>query len=119
MVFHQANIRGTEADRISLHLGGYKFWFRWRGARRDGAPHLTRDRAQKSNEMGCFRTFVVVAARHDPDLAQLSLARHWQAPHDAGPFLRFSVTYEADNEAAEDALMAATADRLAQCKLVF
>lgn len=38
---------------------------------------------------------------------------------DAGPFLRFSVTYEAETEAAEDALMAATADRLSQCKLVF
>ena len=38
---------------------------------------------------------------------------------DAGPFLRFSVTYEADTEAAEDALMAATADRLAQSRLVF
>jgi LL-diaminopimelate aminotransferase len=38
---------------------------------------------------------------------------------DAGPFLRFSVTYEADTEAAEDALMAATTDRLAQCKFVF
>jgi len=38
---------------------------------------------------------------------------------DAGPFLRFSVTYEAADEAAEDALMAAAADRLAQCRLVF
>ncbi len=38
---------------------------------------------------------------------------------DAGPFLRFSVTYEAADEAAEDALMSATADRLAQCRLVF
>jgi LL-diaminopimelate aminotransferase len=38
---------------------------------------------------------------------------------DAGPFLRFSVTYEAADEAAEDALMAAAADRLAQCELVF
>ena len=38
---------------------------------------------------------------------------------DAGPFLRFSVTYEAADEAAEDALMAATEDRLKQCKLVF
>src|SRR5262245_58330113 len=38
---------------------------------------------------------------------------------DAGPFLRFSVTYEAENEAAEDSLMAATADRLAQSRLVF
>ncbi|MBW8885372.1 MAG: aminotransferase class I/II-fold pyridoxal phosphate-dependent enzyme, partial [Planctomycetia bacterium] len=38
---------------------------------------------------------------------------------DAGPFLRFSVTYEADDEAAEDALMSAAADRLAQCRLVF
>jgi LL-diaminopimelate aminotransferase len=38
---------------------------------------------------------------------------------DAGPFLRFSVTYEAADEAAEDALMAAAADRLAQCQLVF
>jgi LL-diaminopimelate aminotransferase len=38
---------------------------------------------------------------------------------DAGPFLRFSVTYEATDEAGEDALMAATADRLQQCRLVF
>jgi LL-diaminopimelate aminotransferase len=38
---------------------------------------------------------------------------------DAGPFLRFSVTYEAADEAAEDALMAAAADRLAQCRVVF
>jgi LL-diaminopimelate aminotransferase len=38
---------------------------------------------------------------------------------DAGPFLRFSVTYEAETEAAEDALMAAAADRLSQCKLLF
>jgi LL-diaminopimelate aminotransferase len=38
---------------------------------------------------------------------------------DAGPFLRFSVTYEAQSEAAEDALMSAAADRLAQCRLLF
>jgi LL-diaminopimelate aminotransferase len=38
---------------------------------------------------------------------------------DAGAFLRFSVTYEAADEAAEDALMAAAADRLAQCGFVF
>jgi len=38
---------------------------------------------------------------------------------DAGPFLRFSVTYEAESEAAEDALMSAAADRLAQCGLLF
>ncbi len=38
---------------------------------------------------------------------------------DAGPFLRFSVTYEAADEAAEDTLMAAAADRLAQCRFVF
>jgi len=38
---------------------------------------------------------------------------------DAGPFLRFSVTYEAESLAAEDALMAAAADRLRQCRLVF
>jgi LL-diaminopimelate aminotransferase len=38
---------------------------------------------------------------------------------DAGPFLRFSVTYEAETEAAEEALMAATTDRLSQCRLVF
>ncbi len=38
---------------------------------------------------------------------------------DAGPFLRFSVTYEAADEAAEDALMAVAADRLAQCRVVF
>lgn len=38
---------------------------------------------------------------------------------DAGPFLRFSVTYEAESLAAEDALMAAALDRLRQCQLVF
>jgi LL-diaminopimelate aminotransferase len=38
---------------------------------------------------------------------------------DAGPFPRFSVTYEAESEAAEDALMSAAADRLAECRLVF
>jgi LL-diaminopimelate aminotransferase len=38
---------------------------------------------------------------------------------DAGPFLRFSVTYEAADESAEDALMSATTDRLGQRRLVF
>lgn len=38
---------------------------------------------------------------------------------DAGAFLRFSVTYEAANEAAEDALMAETEARLKQIKPVF
>ncbi len=38
---------------------------------------------------------------------------------DAGPFLRFSVTYEAADEAAEDALMAETAARLQALKLTF
>lgn len=38
---------------------------------------------------------------------------------DAGPFLRFSVTYEAADEAAEDALMAETEARLKQLNLVF
>jgi LL-diaminopimelate aminotransferase len=38
---------------------------------------------------------------------------------DAGPFLRFSVTYESADEGAEDALMAAAADRLASSKLIF
>jgi LL-diaminopimelate aminotransferase len=38
---------------------------------------------------------------------------------DAGPFLRFSVTYEAADEAAEDTLMSAAHDRLSQCRLVF
>ena len=38
---------------------------------------------------------------------------------DAGPFLRFSVTYEAVDEAAEDALMAETESRLKQINLVF
>ena len=32
---------------------------------------------------------------------------------DAGPYLRFSVTYEAADEAAEDALMAETERRIA------
>ena len=38
---------------------------------------------------------------------------------DAGPFLRFSVTYIAENEAAEDALMAESAKRLSSLKLQF
>jgi LL-diaminopimelate aminotransferase len=38
---------------------------------------------------------------------------------DAGPHLRFSVTYEAPSEADEDALMRATEDRLKQIQLVF
>lgn len=38
---------------------------------------------------------------------------------DAGPFLRFSVTYEAADEAAEDALMAETASRLKSLGLRF
>jgi LL-diaminopimelate aminotransferase len=38
---------------------------------------------------------------------------------DAGAFLRFSVTYEAANEAEEDALMAETKKRLEQVQLTF
>ncbi len=38
---------------------------------------------------------------------------------DAGPFLRFSATYQAADEAAEDALMAQTVERLAALKLEF
>jgi len=38
---------------------------------------------------------------------------------DAGPFLRFSVTYEAPDEKAEDALMAETEKRLKQIQPVF
>ncbi|MBN1909626.1 MAG: LL-diaminopimelate aminotransferase [Pirellulales bacterium] len=38
---------------------------------------------------------------------------------DAGSFLRFSVTYEAPDEAAEDALMAAAEKRLAEAELTF
>jgi len=38
---------------------------------------------------------------------------------DAGPFLRFSVTYVAEGEAAEDALMAETVSRLKQIQLAF
>ena len=38
---------------------------------------------------------------------------------DAGAFLRFSVTYEAADEAAEDALMATTEERLKQIQPVF
>jgi LL-diaminopimelate aminotransferase len=38
---------------------------------------------------------------------------------DAGPFLRFSVTYVADDEAAEDALMSETARRLGELALEF
>ncbi len=38
---------------------------------------------------------------------------------DAGPYLRFSVTYEAADETSEDALMAETEDRLRRIRLVF
>ena len=38
---------------------------------------------------------------------------------DAGAFLRFSVTYVADDEAAEDVLMAETKNRLESAKLAF
>ncbi|MFO0896226.1 MAG: LL-diaminopimelate aminotransferase [Pirellulales bacterium] len=38
---------------------------------------------------------------------------------DAGPFLRFSVTYEAADAAAEDKLMAETAERLGKLRLEF
>ena len=38
---------------------------------------------------------------------------------DAGPYLRFSVTYQAEDEAAEDALMAETESRLKNIKPVF
>ena len=38
---------------------------------------------------------------------------------DAGPHLRFSVTYEATDERAEDALMAAAEERLKQIRPVF
>ncbi len=38
---------------------------------------------------------------------------------DAGSFLRFSVTYEADDEASEDALMAETLHRIGSLSLVF
>lgn len=38
---------------------------------------------------------------------------------DAGAFLRFSVTYVAEDEAAEDALMAETEERLKKLRLVF
>jgi LL-diaminopimelate aminotransferase len=38
---------------------------------------------------------------------------------DAGPYIRFSVTYEAADEAAEDALMRVTEERLTRMKPVF
>src|SRR5260370_888101 len=38
---------------------------------------------------------------------------------DAGPFLRFSVTYLAKDEAEEDTLMAETVERLGRLKLEF
>ncbi len=38
---------------------------------------------------------------------------------EAGPYLRFSVTYQAADEVAEDALMSETADRLGQLQLQF
>jgi LL-diaminopimelate aminotransferase len=39
--------------------------------------------------------------------------------NDAGAYLRFSVTYQATDDAAEDALMAETAHRLGRLKLRF
>ncbi len=39
--------------------------------------------------------------------------------HEAGEYLRFSVTYPAEDEAAEDALMQATEQRLARIQLLF
>jgi LL-diaminopimelate aminotransferase len=56
------------------------------------------------------------------DCSQLLITEHsictvpWD---DAGAFLRFSVTYEAPDEAAEDALMAETEKRLKNLQLVF
>jgi LL-diaminopimelate aminotransferase len=38
---------------------------------------------------------------------------------DAGPYLRFSVTYEAADEPSEDALMATAAERLMKSQMVF
>ena len=38
---------------------------------------------------------------------------------DAGAYLRFSVTYEAADEAAEDQLMAETEARLKKIQLIF
>ncbi|RMF99584.1 MAG: aminotransferase class I/II-fold pyridoxal phosphate-dependent enzyme, partial [Planctomycetota bacterium] len=38
---------------------------------------------------------------------------------DAGAYLRFSVTYEAEDEAAEDALMEEAQRRLGQCRFIF
>ena len=38
---------------------------------------------------------------------------------DAGAYLRLSATYEAANEAAEDALMAETEQRIGEIRLVF
>jgi LL-diaminopimelate aminotransferase len=38
---------------------------------------------------------------------------------DAGPFLRFSATYLAEDEAEEDALMGETVNRLGRLKLRF
>jgi LL-diaminopimelate aminotransferase len=38
---------------------------------------------------------------------------------DAGPYLRFSVTYMAKDEAEENALMTATVERLGKLKLRF
>jgi LL-diaminopimelate aminotransferase len=38
---------------------------------------------------------------------------------DAGAHLRFSVTYEADNESAEDAMMNETLRRIGSLKLKF
>ena len=39
--------------------------------------------------------------------------------HEGGPYLRFSATYVADDEAAEDALMQETQRRLTNIRLLF
>ncbi|MFV1964543.1 MAG: LL-diaminopimelate aminotransferase [Pirellulaceae bacterium] len=56
------------------------------------------------------------------DASQFLITQHSMVTvpwDDAGPFLRFSVTYEAEDEAAEDALMQETAARMSQTQFLF
>ncbi len=62
-------------------------------------------------------TFDTAEAASQYLISELSMVTvPWE---DAGPYLRFSATYEAADEAAEDAIMAATRQRLSQVKLLF
>ena len=84
-------------------------------ARVPGGTYFLYVPAPKGVEGGpCFRSA--------EDASQYLIAEHsictvpWD---DAGPFLRWSVTYEAPDEAAEDALMEETERRLRSLRLMF